>query len=201
MSVSTPAKPRHRVLVIDNVDSFTWSLAMLFRMANARVHVSRGESLKMDDRRADLVVLSPGPGRPEEHPVTMAFASGGGGPVFGVCLGLQAIALAFGGQVGAAREIIHGRTSRIFHTGAGCFVGIPSPFVATRYHSLAVTTVPDALEVTAWTDDGEVMGLRHREMNVEGVQFHPESVRTRHGQRLVANVLGRLKIHDSGGRS
>lgn len=167
---------------------------MQFRVLGARVVVARAGSRMPRAPTADLLVLSPGPGRPEEHPFTMAVADGRTAPVFGVCLGMQAIALAFGGRVVPAREIIHGRTSRIYHNGAGCFAGLPLPFVATRYHSLAVASLGPDLDVTAWTEDGEVMAIRHRFLSVEAVQFHPESVRTQGGLRLLGNVVAGIAL-------
>ena len=179
------------VLLIDNDDSFTGSLARYCRELGRPVSVVRGrEATPADWARAGHIVLSPGPGRPEEHPIN-AVALRSGRPVFGVCLGMQALALAFGGEVVHAKSIVHGRTSAIHHLGEGCFHGLPSPFRGTRYHSLAVrrATLPECLQVTAWTDDGEIMGLRHRVLPLEGVQFHPESVRSEHGLQLLRTAL------------
>jgi anthranilate synthase/aminodeoxychorismate synthase-like glutamine amidotransferase len=180
------------VLLVDNDDSFTGSLAHLLRAHGARVDWRPWDAVTVDDARGrDLVVLSPGPGRPSERPINAAIARAGLAPVFGVCLGLQAITEAFGGRVVAAREIVHGRTSPVHHRGAGCFADLPSPMRATRYHSLAAerATLPEDLRVTAWTPDGEIMGLRHRSAPVEAVQFHPESIGTRHGSRLLLRVV------------
>jgi anthranilate synthase component 2 len=177
---------------VDNQDSFTGSLVQQLRMLEADVRCVRSDAVTAADwADAALIVLSPGPGRPEAHPVNAAILRAPPAPVFGVCLGMQALAQAFGGEVVHARRIVHGRTSPIHHAGAGVFAGLPSPFRATRYHSLAVAraSLPAALEITAWTADGEIMGLRHRTEPVEGVQFHPESVRTEHGLRLMANAL------------
>ncbi len=180
------------VLLVDNDDSFTGSIAQLLRAHGARVDWRPWQAVTPDDARGrDLVVLSPGPGRPAERPVNAAIARAGLAPVFGVCLGLQAITEAFGGRVVAAREIVHGRTSPVHHRGAGCFAGLPSPMRATRYHSLAAerATLPADLEVTAWTEDGEIMALRHRRAPIEAVQFHPESIGTRHGTRMLRSVV------------
>lgn len=181
-----------RVLVVDNDDSFTGSLVQQLLLLGARVDWRRWDDVVSADG-ADLVLLSPGPGRPSERPVNARLAVEAGVPLFGVCLGLQAIVEGFGGRVGPARSIVHGRTSLVHHAGGGCFAGLPSPLRATRYHSLAAerASLPDALEVTAWTADGEIMGLRHRTLPVEGVQFHPESVRTPLGLELMRNVLRR----------
>ncbi len=187
-------------MLIDNEDSFTGSLARYCREAGWYVRVVPGRTASPGDWAcASRIVLSPGPGRPEEHPAC-AEAIASGRPVFGVCLGMQALALAFGGEVVHARAIVHGRTSPIHHLGEGCFVGLPSPFRGTRYHSLAVrrATLPACLLVTAWTDDGEIMGLKHRTLPLEGVQFHPEAVRTEQGQLLVRQALGFTSASDIG---
>lgn len=176
---------------MDNLDSFTGSLAQLFLTLGAHVTVVR-HHLPADAAGFDLLVLSPGPGRPEEHPLTLAALRGLNLPTFGVCLGMQAIALHFGGEVIPARAIVHGRTSRVFHHSTSLFSGLPSPFRATRYHSLAVGGLPECLEVLARTDDGEVMALRHRSLPISGVQFHPESVRSEQGLPLIANLLATL---------
>jgi anthranilate synthase/aminodeoxychorismate synthase-like glutamine amidotransferase len=198
LSVSTLAHSGHRpstgvrVLVVDNHDSFTGSLVQLLRVLGAIVVARRSDDLAgVPFDQFGLLLLSPGPGRPEERPINAWLAREVPAPVFGVCLGLQAIAEAWGGRVVPARHVVHGRTSRIHHAGVGAFAGLPSPLRATRYHSLAAErgTLPDRLEVTAWTADGEVMGLRHRDLPVEGVQFHPESVRTHQGLALLRNVL------------
>lgn len=178
-------------LVIDNLDSFTGSLVQQLRVLGQEVVVVR-DALPKNAAEFDLIVLSPGPGRPEDHPATLAALAERPAPIFGVCLGMQALALSFGGRVVGARSILHGRTSPILHQGQGCFAGLPSPFRATRYHSLATADLPDCLEVTARTPDGEVMGLRHRTLPLEGVQFHPESVRTHYGHALMANVVRSL---------
>ncbi len=177
-----------RVLVVDNLDSFTWSLVQQVQFLGHEVVVVRDE-LPGDADRAELILLSPGPGRPEDHPTTMAVLRELTVPIFGVCLGMQAIALQFGGAVVPSRTIVHGRTSRIFHRGGSFLGGLPSPFRATRYHSLATADLPRSLEVLARTRDGEIMALRHRTRPIYGVQFHPESVATEFGLQLIAGVL------------
>jgi anthranilate synthase/aminodeoxychorismate synthase-like glutamine amidotransferase len=195
MSVSATAGPRHRALVVDNDDSFTGSLVQQLLVLGLDVRVVRAADVRDADwRDVALILLSPGPGRPDERPINARIAREAPAPVFGVCLGMQAIAEAWGGRVVRARRVVHGRTSPVEHTGAGAFAGLPSPFRATRYHSLAVADLPECLEVTARTRDGEIMGLRHRTLPIEGVQFHPESVRTRHGLALMANVVDRAGV-------
>ena len=191
-----------RVLVIDNYDSFVYNLVQYLGEAGAEPLVHRHDDLTLDDADAlepDAVLISPGPGRPEDaglsNEVIRHFA--GRRPVLGVCLGHQCIGQLYGGDVVRAPEIMHGKTSAIFHQGGGVFAGLPSPLEATRYHSLVVdrASVPDCLEITAETRDGIVMGLRHRELDVEGVQFHPESILTRSGHDLIANCLARVPAH------
>ena len=189
-----------RILVLDNYDSFVFNLVQYLGELGAEPLVHRCDSLtlgQIDDLAPDGVLISPGPGRPEDaglsNEVIRNFA--GRVPVFGVCLGHQCIGQIYGGDVVRAPEIMHGKTSLIEHTGVGVFEGLPNPFEATRYHSLVVQrdTVPDVLEITAQTNDGLVMGLRHREFDVEGVQFHPESILTVGGHRLVGNFLDRCR--------
>lgn len=180
-----------RVLVLDNLDSFTWSLVQLLQTLGATTTVVR-DKLPLNEGPYDLAVLSPGPGRPEDHPALLDALRTLTCPIFGVCLGMQAIALHFGGAVVPAREVVHGRTSAIFHDHRYFFAGIPSPFRATRYHSLATAALPDCLEVLARTADGEIMALQHRHRPIAGVQFHPESVRTEHGLALMSGVLRQL---------
>jgi para-aminobenzoate synthetase component 2 len=186
-----------RILVVDNYDSFVFNLVQYLYQLGAECEVVRNDAVRPEHARDrfDGVLLSPGPGTPEEAGVCVDMVrhcAGTGMPVFGVCLGMQSMAVAYGAVVDRAPELLHGKTSAVSHEGHGVFAGLPSPFTATRYHSLGVerATVPDdALRVTAWTDSGIVMGLRHRELAVEGVQFHPESVLTEWGHRMLANWL------------
>jgi anthranilate synthase/aminodeoxychorismate synthase-like glutamine amidotransferase len=186
-----------RVLVIDNYDSFVYNLVQYLGELGAEPVVHRHDALSLDGLQAlapDAVLVSPGPGRPEDAGVSMdAIAAFGeaGVPVLGVCLGHQCIGARYGGDVVRAERVMHGKTSEVSHTGVGVFAGIPSPFTATRYHSLVVdaATVPDCLEVTASTVDGIVMGLRHRDFPIHGVQFHPEAVLTASGHELLRNFL------------
>ncbi|TDE12659.1 aminodeoxychorismate/anthranilate synthase component II [Jiangella asiatica] len=181
-----------RILVVDNYDSFVFNLVQYLAQLGADCDVRRNDEIG-DTSGYDGVLLSPGPGTPEKAGgcVELVHALGGSVPVFGVCLGLQAIGVAYGATVGRAPELLHGKTSQVHHDGAGVLAGLPRPFTATRYHSLAVepATVPDALEVTARTEGGVIMALRHRDLPVEGVQFHPESVLTEGGHRMLANWL------------
>jgi anthranilate synthase/aminodeoxychorismate synthase-like glutamine amidotransferase len=185
-----------RLLVIDNYDSFTYNLVQYLGELGADIDVVRNDAAPLDElvaRRPAGVVISPGPGRPEDAGVTVAAvtAFGPAVPLLGVCLGHQAIGQAFGGRVVRARTLMHGKTSKIHHDGSGVFEGLPDGFEATRYHSLVVeaASLPGVLEVSAHTDDGEIMGLRHRTLPVHGVQFHPESILTGEGKRLLANFL------------
>ena len=190
-----------KLLMIDNYDSFTYNLVQYLGELGAEVRVERNDALTLADIEAlapERIVISPGPCTPNEAgisvPLIQAFA--GRIPLLGVCLGHQSIGQAFGGRIVRAREVMHGKTSLIHHGGQGVFHGLPSPFEATRYHSLIIerASLPACLEITAWTAtaDGEVdeiMGVRHRELAVEGVQFHPESILTRHGHDLLRNFL------------
>jgi para-aminobenzoate synthetase component 2 len=185
-----------RVLVIDNYDSFVYNLVQELGELGADPVVHRNDAIDVAGIRAaapDLILISPGPGRPEDAGVSLAVIEELAGviPILGVCLGHQAIGQVFGGDVVQAPSLMHGKTSAIHHDGKGVFVGLPDPFTATRYHSLVVepSTVPAALEVTARTSDGVIMGLRHRTLAVEGVQFHPESLLTSEGPSLLANFL------------
>ena len=185
-----------RVLVIDNYDSFVYNLVQELGELGADPVVYRNDAIDVAGIRAaapDLILISPGPGRPEDAGVSMAVIEELAGiiPILGVCLGHQAIGQVFGGDVVRAPSLMHGKTSAIHHDGKGVFVGLPDPFTATRYHSLVVepTTVPAELDVTARTSDGVIMGLRHRTLAVEGVQFHPESLLTPEGPSLLANFL------------
>jgi anthranilate synthase component 2 len=183
-----------RVLVIDNYDSFTYNLVHLFEELGAEVVVRRNDAISPDEAEAlapDRLVVSPGPGRPADAGVSVELIRrlGPTTPTLGVCLGHQAIVEAFGGEIGQARALLHGKASVVRHDGRGVYAGLPDEIEAGRYHSLAAIRVPEALEVTATTGDGEVMGVRHREYPVEGVQFHPESVLTPLGPRLAENFL------------
>ena len=190
-----------KVLMIDNYDSFTYNLVQYLGELEAEVEVVRNDQIDVDEiLRSDAshVMVSPGPCTPNEAGVSMAAieALAGEKPVLGVCLGHQSIGQVFGGDIVHAREIMHGKTSRVVHLGKGVFSGLESPFVATRYHSLVIDkeTIPDCLEITAWTEnaDGsldEIMGVRHKELLIEGVQFHPESILTEHGHALLRNFL------------
>ncbi|PSQ94680.1 MAG: anthranilate/aminodeoxychorismate synthase component II [Proteobacteria bacterium SW_6_67_9] len=191
--------------MIDNYDSFTWNLVQYLGELGWLARVYRNDELTVDELEAlepELVMISPGPCTPNEAGISVETVRrlAGRVPLLGVCLGHQSIGQAFGGRVGHAREIMHGKTSLIHHTGEGVLAGLPSPFEATRYHSLVVEpdSVPDCLEITAWTEleDGsmdEIMGLRNRSREVEGVQFHPESILTRQGHDLLANFLARAR--------
>ncbi len=183
-----------RILVVDNYDSFVFNLVQYLAQLGAEVTVRRNDEVTPDAVHAfDGVLLSPGPGTPEEAGVCMDIVRecAGAVPIFGVCLGHQAIAAAFGATVSRAPELLHGKTSEVFHQDIGVLAGLPSPFTATRYHSLTVDpdTVPDVLEVTGVTAGGVIMALRHRDLPIEGVQFHPESVLTEGGHAMLANWL------------
>jgi len=184
-----------RVLVIDNYDSFVYNLVQYLAQLGAEVTVRRNDEVDLDELGAvDGVLVSPGPGTPERAGASIAAIHAAAQrrlPLLGVCLGHQAMGQAFGGKVIRARQLMHGKTSPIHHTGQGVFKGIKSPFTATRYHSLTIekATAPDVLEVNAWTEDGEIMGVRHRNRPIHGVQFHPESIATECGHELLANFL------------
>jgi para-aminobenzoate synthetase component 2 len=188
-----------RILVVDNYDSFVYNLVQYLAQLGAEVIVRRNDAVGVDELAGlavDGVLISPGPGTPEEAGVSLAMvdeAARAGVPLFGVCLGHQAIGAAFGGIVDRAPELLHGKTSQVRHHGDGVLAGLPEPFTATRYHSLAVRaeTLPAELEVTGWTASGVVMALRHRSLPIDGVQFHPESVLTQGGHRMLANWLQR----------
>ena len=198
-----------RILVVDNYDSFVWNIVSYLAQIGAEVEVWRND----DDRfeRADWadgfdgILLSPGPGTPEGAGVSVRVVEqqAGNVPIFGVCLGLQSIAVAFGATVDRAPELLHGKTSPVHHDGQGVFAGLPNPFTATRYHSLAIdpATVPDELEVTARTDSGVIMAIRHRSLPVECVQFHPESVLTEGGYQMLANWLAACGDADAPARA
>jgi anthranilate synthase/aminodeoxychorismate synthase-like glutamine amidotransferase len=183
-----------RVLVVDNYDSFTFNLVQYIGELGAEPVVVRNDVMTPAQARMEgfeRLVISPGPGRPESAGYSIEYITTFGPevPTLGVCLGHQAIAVAFGGSVDRAPEPRHGKTSQISHDGAGIFAGLPSPFVATRYHSLATVELPDDLEVTARSEDGVVQGIRHRTLPIEGVQFHPESVMTTEGMAMLKNFL------------
>ena len=184
------------ILVVDNYDSFTWNLVHYLAELGAETHVVRNDDLTAAEAWAlkpEAVLLSPGPCTPNEAGICLTLIDTAplDMPIFGVCLGHQAMGQAFGGDVIRAKSLMHGKTSPIEHDGRSVFAGLPSPFTATRYHSLAVRreTLPDVLEVTAWTADSEIMGLAHRTRPIHGVQFHPESIATEHGHDLLANFL------------
>ena len=184
------------ILVVDNYDSFTYNLVHYLAELGAETRVVRNDDLTAAEAWAlkpEAVLLSPGPCTPNEAGVCLALLDTAplDMPIFGVCLGHQAMGQAFGGDVIRAKALMHGKTSPMLHEGKSVFAGLPSPFTATRYHSLAVKreTLPDVLEVTAWTADGEIMGLAHRTRPIHGVQFHPESIATEHGHDLLANFL------------
>jgi anthranilate synthase/aminodeoxychorismate synthase-like glutamine amidotransferase len=187
-----------RVLVIDNYDSFTFNLVQYLGELGASSRVVKNDEIGEDDvagmKDIDGVLVSPGPCTPNEAGVSLAAVAKAKVPVLGVCLGHQSIGQAFGGKVVRADRLMHGRVSPILHEAKGVFAGLPSPFEATRYHSLVVerASLPDCLEITAWTAEGEIMGLRHKTRPVEGVQFHPESVLTTHGKELLANWVKTL---------
>jgi anthranilate synthase component 2 len=184
------------LLMIDNYDSFTYNLVQYFGELGEDVRTVRNDDLTLDEVAAmqpDRICISPGPCTPHEAgisvPLLQRFA--GQVPILGVCLGHQAIGAAFGGKVVRAAQVMHGKTSLIRHTGVGVFRDLPDPYTVIRYHSLAIerASLPDCLEITSWTEDGEIMGVRHKEFNVQGVQFHPESILSEHGHALLQNFL------------
>lgn len=187
------------ILVIDNYDSFTYNLVQYLGELGANVIVRRNDAITVDEAQAiapDGILISPGPGRPEDAGISLSLIEKLGAtiPTFGVCLGHQSIAQSFGATIVRADRLMHGRTSEIFHDGTGVFAKLPSPLTATRYHSLIVArdSIPAELAVTAWTEEGEVMGLRHATLPIEGVQFHPESFLTQHGHQMIRNWLDRF---------
>ena len=190
------------LLLIDNYDSFTYNLVHYLGELGAEVVVKRNDALDVQAAmalRPSAIVLSPGPCDPDQAgiclPLTLAAAKAGI-PLLGVCLGHQTIGQAFGGHVVRCHEIVHGKMGSMYHEGKGVFAGLPSPFLATRYHSLVVerATLPRELEVTAWLEDGTIMGLRHRDKPIEGVQFHPESIASEHGHQLLKNFLDMARV-------
>ena len=199
-------RPVSRILVVDNYDSFVFNIVQYLAQLGASVTVRRNDEVGVEEAVTfDGVLLSPGPGTPQDAGVCLDIVRHGSGrvPIFGVCLGHQAIAAAHGAVVGRAPELLHGKTSLVHHQGVGVLAGLPDPFTATRYHSLAVepSTVPDELEVTGTTQSGVIMALRHRELPIEGVQFHPESVLTEGGHRMLANWLAVCGDEDAVARS
>ena len=189
------------ILVIDNYDSFTYNLVHYLNELGADTVVHRNDDLSVQEAlglRPQAVLLSPGPKAPDQAGICLPLLRGAPDDlaILGVCLGHQAIGQAYGGDVIRAKEVMHGKTSKIFHNDQGVFKGLPNPFTATRYHSLAVdkATLPDDLEITAWTEDGEIMGVQHKTRPVYGVQFHPESIATEGGHQLLANFLDLAKV-------
>ncbi len=187
------------LLMIDNYDSFTYNLVQYFGELGEDVRVARNDEITLDEiaeLSPQCICISPGPCSPNEAGISVPLLErfSASIPILGICLGHQAIGQAFGGRVVRARSLLHGKTSPIHHSGAGVFERLPEPFTAARYHSLAVErdSLPACLEVTAWTDDGEIMGLRHRTVPVEGVQFHPESIATEHGHVMLKNFLSKI---------
>ncbi|MDY6973052.1 MAG: aminodeoxychorismate/anthranilate synthase component II [Thermodesulfobacteriota bacterium] len=185
------------LLVIDNYDSFTYNLVQMLESMNQEILVFRNDQIDLDEMEkhgASALVISPGPCTPSEAGISVAAVRRFGPriPVLGVCLGHQSVAAAYGGSIVGADRIMHGKTSMIFHDGQTIFNGLPDPFEATRYHSLIVArdSLPGCFEVSAWTEEGEIMGLRHRKYRVEGVQFHPESILTVSGNHMIKNFLG-----------
>jgi anthranilate synthase component 2 len=184
------------LLMIDNYDSFTYNIVQYFGELGEDVRTVRNDEITLQEiaeMKPDRICISPGPKAPRDAGVSVDVIKEFGGklPILGVCLGHQAIGEAFGGKIVRAKQVMHGKTSMIAHTGEGVFKGIPSPFTVIRYHSLAIerASLPACLEVTAWTDDGEIMGVRHKEFDIQGVQFHPESILSEHGHALFRNFL------------
>jgi len=188
--------PSLRLLMVDNYDSFTYNLVQYFGELGAQVEVHRNDEITLEgiaERRPDLLVISPGPCSPAEAGISVAAiqAFAGQYPILGVCLGHQSIGAAFGGKIVRAQQLMHGKTSVMHTTREGVFADLPEAFTVNRYHSLAIerATCPDVLKVTAWTEDGEIMGVRHAELPIQGVQFHPESILTEHGHAMLKNFL------------
>ena len=184
------------LIMIDNYDSFTYNLVQYFGELGEEVKTFRNDEISLDELAAlqpDRIVISPGPGTPDDAGISLSAIERFAGdiPLLGVCLGHQSIGQIFGGTVGHAQQVMHGKTSPVEHINQGVFKGLSNPFTVTRYHSLVIErdSLPDCLEVTAWTDDGEIMGVRHKTLAVEGVQFHPESILTEHGHDLLRNFL------------
>jgi anthranilate synthase component 2 len=201
-------EPTIRLLMIDNYDSFTYNLVQYLGELGAEVEVVRNDDAGVDAlmaRAGDGLVISPGPGTPDDAGVSVAAIKefgAAGIPVFGVCLGHQSIGVAYGARIVRAASIMHGKISTVTHDGRGVFSGLPKQFDATRYHSLVIeeSSVPEILEISARTDDGEIMGVRHRSLPIEGVQFHPESIMTGEGKALLGNFLARCRKRNLGAR-
>ncbi len=186
------------LLMIDNYDSFTYNLVQYFSELGEEVVVYRNDEITLDkisQLHPERIVISPGPCTPNEAGVSLSVIKqfSQNIPVLGVCLGHQSIGQAFGGRIIHAKQLMHGKTSPIFHHDSGVFRGLPNPFIATRYHSLVIerSTLPDCLEITAWTEDDEIMGIRHKTLAIEGIQFHPESILSEHGHQMLENFLHR----------
>ncbi|MEK4484061.1 aminodeoxychorismate/anthranilate synthase component II [Psychrobacillus sp. FSL H8-0484] len=193
------------ILMIDNYDSFTYNLVQYIGELGVEVKVARNDELTIDvieQLAPQVIVVSPGPCTPNEAGISLEVITHFAGkiPIFGVCLGHQSIGQAFGGKVIRAERLMHGKTSPVFHDGKGVNANMPNPFQATRYHSLLVEKelLPDCLEVTSWTEEGEIMGLRHKEFAVEGVQYHPESIMTEEGKRIIANFIEKYSLSVKG---
>ncbi|WP_342599649.1 aminodeoxychorismate/anthranilate synthase component II [Psychrobacillus sp. FSL H8-0483] len=189
------------ILMIDNYDSFTYNLVQYIGELGVEVKVTRNDELTIDvieQLAPQVIVVSPGPCTPNEAGISLEVITHFAGkiPIFGVCLGHQSIGQAFGGKVIRAERLMHGKTSPVFHDGKGVNANMPNPFQATRYHSLLVEkeSLPDCLEVTSWTEEGEIMGLRHKEFAVEGVQYHPESIMTEEGKKIIANFIEKYSL-------
>jgi anthranilate synthase/aminodeoxychorismate synthase-like glutamine amidotransferase len=190
------------ILMIDNYDSFTYNLVHYIGELGEKVVVFRNDKITLEgvgELDPEIIIISPGPCTPKEAGISVDLIKEflGRKPILGVCLGHQSVAYAMGGRIVRAQRLLHGKTSMIHHDGKGVYTGIPDPFEATRYHSLIVekTSLPDGLEISAWTDEGEIMGIRHRDYPVEGVQFHPESILTKHGKDLLQNFIAISRKH------
>ncbi len=186
------------LLMIDNYDSFTYNIVQYFGELGADVQTYRNDQITIEEIEKldpDHICISPGPKTPYEAGISMEVLRhfAGKKPIFGVCLGHQSIGAVFGGKIVHAKQVMHGKVSPVFHNGTGVFRGLPNPFIVTRYHSLAIEreSLPDCLEVTAWTEDGEIMGVRHKTFDIEGVQYHPESILSEHGHQQLKNFLER----------
>ncbi|WP_434778027.1 anthranilate synthase component II [Neisseria sp. Ec49-e6-T10] len=184
------------IFLIDNYDSFTYNIVQYFGQLKQQIIVKRNDQTSLaeiEQMQPDYLVISPGPGAPKEAGISIEAIQYFAGklPIFGVCLGLQSIGEAFGGHIIRAQTLMHGKTSEVFHNNSGVFAGLPNPVTCTRYHSLVVerATLPECLEITAWTDDGEIMGLKHKTLAIEGVQFHPEALLTNNGLAMLDNFL------------